>query len=464
MPQNSSQKWDSQDGKWLLIYLGITILFSTLFVFFRYPPLQDYPIHLLEAAVINNPVKFEPHYYVHWRPVPYVASQLSIALSSNFIGINAAGRLFYIIYMFVFAAGAFLFTKILLNRSYSAGLAFFLFICNYFFWFGCTNYNLATAMLILFLPLSYRILHWSEAAGLFSAILASLLLYFTHFFPAAIFVLFYLILLWQKRTRWMFYSILLILPVAILSILYIATTTDHSFSWGYGSGLWKISSIKRLLAIPYAWTLDSLSLFSVLNIYNLFVYLAFLSLLAYSAIHIRKICQTDSNLNVVLPLLPCLLALYLITPSNLGPMDVDPRFIFTFILLFLPWILAHLLSLNPGLRKPLISILLAMIGLNFIVSFLLFQSAQKFIAADVEGFLNSRQSREDRVVVNQYYKLADFARTSRFYRLLQPVKLHTDLNQKNLPEEHVDSYFYLEGGFPRKLFVVGLIGKGKKPE
>jgi hypothetical protein len=70
--------------------------------------------------------------------------------------------------------------------------------------------------------------------------------------------------------------------------------------------------------------------------------------------------------------------------------------------------------------------------------------------------------KEDVLYVPRKEHVQEVAQRSALHRLLERIKLHTDVTQITYIDEHADSYFYLDGGYPRKLFVYSLIRRSSK--
>lgn len=445
--------------KWLLAYLFISFLFSMLFVLNKYPPFQDYPNHLLEAKVIAKPGNFAPYYEVDWKPVPNITNQIFLAALSHVLDVNIAGRLYCILYIFLFGTGAYLFSKAFLNKNYLSGLSFFLFISNFFFWRGYMNYFMGFALCLNFLAVSHVIAQRRSGSSIALDSLFAILLYFTHALTAGVFILFKLIFIFRTGKRRLRYVAILLLPVAILSALYIFMSSSQAFSWNYGTGMWKITSLKRLVAIPYISSLTDIRLFDALNAYNAVMYLWFIFSLVFFAFQFKRIDTLKCTKGSVGGVLILLLIIYLILPFKLGEIEVDSRISFFLVVLLLVFILDHFLRTYDWAARAYRVIIVFMLGLNFTISFLQFSITQQRLDNLITSFQNSTTSREDVLYVSRKIGIDSLAEKSHFFQFLERCKLHTDLTQVIFMDEHLDSYFYLDGGYPRKLFTYSIIKK-----
>lgn len=454
----SSHSTETRIG--LGLYSLISILYCSFFVIYEIPPFQDYPNHLLEAQVIAHPDKFSPHYHLNWRPVPNLTSQVFLSTLSGIVSIHTLGRWFCAITVLVFGLGAFLFTTVFLKRQYIAGLVLFLFCFHFFFWRGYMNFSLGTALLLLFLPLSHETREkFAHPWALGLDILFAVILYFTHFFPAGIFILLNLARRVFGSERSFRSAALLCLPILALSFFYVTRSEGQSFSWDYGTGLWKLFSLKRLIAMPYVSTIDHPGLFLGINLYNLPLYSGFVLITGWSLRSISRVGEKLKERDPFVLSVIFLLFVYAVLPSKLGKLEVDRRVSFFLILLCLPHLLVLFLETRPKASRWLFVSLLLWIGFQSVLVSFQFQSAQARLADHIARASAHSGRREDRVAIDQYFRLNHYAGQSVFHRLLAGIKLHTDVSQVTRVEEHADCYYYFGGGFPRKLFTTSVIAK-----
>lgn len=166
----------------LLSLIGIIPIWSV-----SYPPLQDYPAHLLQANVFlqyDNPTL---NYQEFWRiqkvPVPYMGFFLSTVFFGFFFPIFTAGKLALSLYIFIFPLSIFYFITAFSKKKSFLALFTLPFLFNHPFHAGEINFVLGITM--FFFTLGYWFRTYAGQTLQTRAILLVLvtLTYITHLFP-----------------------------------------------------------------------------------------------------------------------------------------------------------------------------------------------------------------------------------------------------------------------------------------
>lgn len=438
--------------QWLLVYLAVAGLFASLFVVHEFPPFMDYPNHLLEAKVVASPERFAPYYYVKLDPIPNLTAQVLLGLAGKIMDIRLAGRLFYVAVILCFGLGAFLFARRHLTGQYWAGLAFFVLLSNFFLWRGYMNFTLSISLVLLAVSLD------SKRAGVrdlcFSCLITAVL-FFTHFYAPAVFILYRICgEIVERRFR---------LGTALCAGIFLALAVAYfravpgELSWlNFESPYWKLALIKRISGMPYLALISSPVLFAGINIHNALVYLSCAGAVLLIAVKAPKIMRRGGTIAAFLLVLLVLAIVYAVAPATIGLRDVDNRIGFFFLLFALP-IAAYLVLRRSRSAAVLRFFIVAMVYQSFMLTYGQFESAQERLAELNALAQEHKGPRVDEIRYNQIFRVQDLAMKSRLFAAMERVKIHTDVTQVALSEEHADSYFYLNGGFPRRLFVTSLV-------
>lgn len=321
------------------------------------------------------------------------------------------------------------------------------------------NYIMGVALCLSLLSVSHAWALKKGASSILFDVICVLILYFTHALVAGVFILFKLIhvvLNEKKRVR---YLLLFLLPVSILAIMYIVSSSSQDFSWNYGIGLWKIVSLKRLVALPYVSTLDTMSIFALLNIYNLCMYLGFIVTLILFIMHLKRINALNSSNGVLKYLLLVLACIYLVLPNSVGDILVDNRFSFFIILFTTACVFDHILKRYRFLIKGYGVVITLLLGLNLYLAFAQFHVSQQYFHELISSFSSLALSKEEELYVPRKKGIDALSKRSALFHFLEKIKLHTDVTQVTYSDEHADSFFYFNGGYPRKLFTSSIIKK-----
>ena len=199
---------------------------------------------------------------------------------------------------------------------------------------------------------------------------------------------------------------------------------------------------------------NSLVLFNFVNVVNSVKYIYISIVLTAGAISIyRTFKKTSLGWYLVL-----LFVVYLVHPTHLGRIcDADNRigFYLTMFLVTFGW--ERILTGFSGYKLFLIQIPVILFIAELVVSLLQFGAGEPRLNQIVNALRKSPLRHTAVVHINQPDRLTPLADSSRVFKLLRRLKLHTDLTQLTRAEEHMDSYFYLNGGFPTRLSTMSII-------
>jgi uncharacterized membrane protein len=126
------------------IIVILLILFSLPIWTVTYPPLSDYPSHLLSIFIseeYDNPAfNFPTYFVVDWRPLPNLGSEIVIYLLAKVLPIETAGKVYLTAFGMLFILSIFYFMNSIDSRKRVLGFFAFLFFYNWYFHQGYLNF------------------------------------------------------------------------------------------------------------------------------------------------------------------------------------------------------------------------------------------------------------------------------------------------------------------------------------
>jgi hypothetical protein len=386
-----------------------------------------------------------------------------MALLSSVTTVMIAGRIMHVVYCLVYAGGAFFFVRRFCHANYAPGAVLLLWLPSFFFWRGYINYYMGVACFLAAgaAAESVRVRYGATTSACVDAALA-LLLYATHFFAAAAFIMlrfsvYVAALSWPQALR----RITLIgLLAAGVALWYRLGISGETFDWHFGSGLWKGELVKKSLTMPYAAPLHSQAVISFQNIHNAVVILLWVACALATAHEIGRRCRDPRGLlRHPLFLTGVMLFLsYVVLPSRVGKRDADMRIFFPLALLVAAWGSGRIYGLLPKWKRLVTAGIVVLLTTSFVLSFYQFRLSQPLIGYHVARGMTGRRRMEP-VSINQRLMIAGAAGRNRVRALLEPLKLHTDVRNWYLPELHCDAYYYFAGGRLRGFTDASLIRK-----
>ncbi|MEN8168667.1 MAG: hypothetical protein ABFS08_00410 [Pseudomonadota bacterium] len=153
-------------NQWLvrLYYLMVlSALVASLFILWhvRFPPMQDYPAHLMVANIVSTAkdATYDWHEYYHIEPKigPYSASYYLIHLFQKFLDIEDAGKAALSLYFMLIAMFVVYYSRIQIRQNHLPWLMLLIFPLSYnqVYYFGFLNY-LISIPILLWLIIDYQ--------------------------------------------------------------------------------------------------------------------------------------------------------------------------------------------------------------------------------------------------------------------------------------------------------------------
>jgi hypothetical protein len=147
---------------WLILLL--LVLFSLPLWLVKYPPLTDYPNHLLRIHILKeyeSPLfNFQDYFLVKWKLLPNLASDVIILLLSYLLPIQVSGKIYLNIFVLLFPLSIFYFLKAVDKQKIWLGFFSFLLVYNWYFNMGYINFY--GSIPVFFFALGY----WLKSDGL----------------------------------------------------------------------------------------------------------------------------------------------------------------------------------------------------------------------------------------------------------------------------------------------------------
>ncbi|MBI2129656.1 hypothetical protein HYU07_05430 [Candidatus Woesearchaeota archaeon] len=201
--------------------------------FFAYPPLQDYPQHLMQDKIVmdyqNKEFDYSKYFDLKFSLIPTLFSIFSIILFSKIFGIYIAGKIFLSIYAILFPLSIFYFLGAVGRRKAILGFFSFIFTYNWFFNKGLIDF--AISLPFFFFALGYWLNNRDKmniGKILISTILALLTL-FSHLFSFIILLIsVFLVQIFRYKNKKQAFTttIPFILPVILFAIFWFTRTPD----------------------------------------------------------------------------------------------------------------------------------------------------------------------------------------------------------------------------------------------
>jgi hypothetical protein len=127
-----------------LLAAGLTVISLIPVWAVHFPPLQDYPFHLLEGHIIVHYSSPSSHYYdtfvVSLFPIPYILTDYIVAGLAWFLPVATAGKILLSIYVVLLPVSFFYLLRSVAPAKAILGFFGFLFIYNWHFAKGFTSF------------------------------------------------------------------------------------------------------------------------------------------------------------------------------------------------------------------------------------------------------------------------------------------------------------------------------------
>ena len=351
-----------------------TIVFLLLFLLFlfslpvwlsEYPPLTDYPNHLLRITILkefgNTHYNFSEYFKFRNFPVPNVISDYFILFLSNLCPLQTAGKIYLNLYIILLPLSLFYFLKIVDRRKIYLGFFSFFFIYSFFFNSGFLNFCGSIPLFFFALAYWWKIKEGGSTLQFVILSLLFLLVYFSHI--AAFVILIWAVPLCQilhlKSKKyisktWISSAPSLLLFLSYLGYLFFSLEEGSApKAWGYDSLLGMVANFFRYSFISFK-RIEVLFYLVPLLLFGIFL---IQTILKHRLVHDFKNLFRWKKLNTettFLSLFFSLLILYFALPMNFGGLwwGVNIRLV-PFI--FLLGLLVIKIDISSKLLKTLLS-------------------------------------------------------------------------------------------------------------
>ncbi|HEV2382362.1 MAG TPA: hypothetical protein VG206_21555 [Terriglobia bacterium] len=311
-----------KDARYWAVLFTVTIVLILPILAVRHPPLVDYPNHLARAFILRHygdtPV-FRQNYELHLAPIPNLALDFVIPLFLHRFSVIAAGRMFLVLTVILFAAGCHLLGKAAHQQPTWLALPCVFFVYSVEFLWGFMNFVFGLALFLICLALWLRWrAHWTPGRlGLLTLLVTST--YFAHLMDYAFTALAISVMAlwyWSRRETGFVRASLDVFPVIPPAFVFIAYMQRRG---RLGSVEWDTLARKAAAAatvvLTYHWPADAALLAGFLII----------------AIIAALVVLGSGRVQVFRPLFVSALVfllLYLVMPYKLlTGSDVDNRFV-----------------------------------------------------------------------------------------------------------------------------------------
>ena len=331
----------------LLVFL--LFLFSLPVWLSEYPPLTDYPNHLLRITILkefgNTHYNFSEYFKLRYFPLPNVISDYFILFLSNLCPTQIAGKIYLNLYIILLPLSLFYFLRIVDRRKIYLGFFSFFFIYSFYFNSGFLNY--CGSIPLFFFAFAYW---WKieENGSILQFIILSLLfllVYFSHI--VALGILIWTIPLCQllhlKRQKNMIKTWASLAPALLLFLSYLfylfffLEGSSAPKAWGYASLLGTMANFFRYSFVSFK-KVETLFYSVPLLLFGIFL---IRTIFKYETIHDLKDLfkwRRQNTETTFLILFFSLLILYFALPMNFGGLwwGVNIRLVPFIFLLGLP--------------------------------------------------------------------------------------------------------------------------------
>jgi hypothetical protein len=174
-----------RDWETLTLYVVLAVLALVPVLTVSFPPLADLPNHLARAYIMGNlgsNADLQRHYAIVWQLVSFQSSDLILPLLVNWVGLEAAGRIFIAATFAVLIGGAGALHKVLFGRVGFWPAAAFLLLYNFMFAWGLLSFLFTAGLSLFFLAAWIRTSERESTLRSLAFALGALAIFFCHFF------------------------------------------------------------------------------------------------------------------------------------------------------------------------------------------------------------------------------------------------------------------------------------------
>lgn len=201
--------------------------------FFAYPPLQDYPQHLMQNKIIldyqNKELDYSKYFNLRFSLIPTLFSIFSIILLSKAFGIYIAGKIFLSIYIILFPLSIFYFLSAVDRRKAVLGFFSFIFTYNWFFSKGLIDFSISLPF--FFFALGYWLNNRDKmgVSKILVSMLLAILVLFSHLFSFIILMIsVFLVQIFRYKNKKQAFitTIPFILPIILFLVFWFSRSPD----------------------------------------------------------------------------------------------------------------------------------------------------------------------------------------------------------------------------------------------
>lgn len=220
------------------LILALIILLIIPIWSIHYPPLDDYPSHLLSIFIMgqhgNLQYDFDQNFDVDWRQIPNMGSEIIIYGLDKVLPIEISGKIYLSLVLILFVFGIRFFLKQIDKDKAFLGLIAFLFAFNWYFHRGYLNF--IGSIPFYFITLGFWIKFQRAGIKALEFVILMLLILATYFFHLIAWMLLIASLAFLSLTSLNWKNILktglAILPSFLLFVEYFLSTSSSAASRG----------------------------------------------------------------------------------------------------------------------------------------------------------------------------------------------------------------------------------------
>lgn len=216
-----------QEGTRLYIILAFILTFINLLPIWLvdFPPLQDYPFHLLEAHIITNywnpNFNYPETFTLSFFPTPYILMYYMFIVLSHAFSIQVAGKIILSLYVILLPLSTFYLIYAVDKTKIIIGFFSFLFIYNYFFNMGFINFSLSIPFFLFALGYWFKTKDYANWTHRTILSILILFVYMAHYFAyCLLFVMIIILSIYVlRKPKSIIANLVVFLPSLILLII-----------------------------------------------------------------------------------------------------------------------------------------------------------------------------------------------------------------------------------------------------
>ncbi len=310
-----------ENGKILAAIVAIFIILCLLPIWVvEFPPLQDYPEHLLRISMLNNfnnpEFNFKENFDLNLIPIPHLLFESFGVTLSAILPINFVGKVFLSIIIILFPLSIFYFFNSISSEKKYLGLLALPFIFNWYFNMGFMNFCISIPLYFFALGFWFKTFNKKTKKEHLVLTIIVLLIYFAHLFTfiLTLFSILFLTIIKTKKIKQMVKENIPVIPSLLGLIVYLFYTFN---SYKQEMGTLFFPPKERLLYDFVKFGFTSFSILEMVVFFIALLCLVFLLIVKFKGKEI-KIDKKSIEQNPFPLLAVVLFALYLILPFQIG--------------------------------------------------------------------------------------------------------------------------------------------------